>query len=332
MGDLRYLADTKLSGFADAAGARPDRRGAGAARRSRAARRPPSRRRSSACATDATTGSYRAPTTARACATAPASWRWRPKRAVPRELIQAHRRRHRDGDARRPHDEHAGERLDGARRAGAAATTPKAIGADGRRHRASAARCYRTSRTRPLRRGAGTIANSGAAPAGSSSASPAIRSAPSRHLAGLRRRAQLLQARRHAGRPRAACGRTTASSTVLKVTEQTAQDGAAAPRRPAAGGLRDRQSASSSTAAPSRRSILAEAGREPTHAEYRDDRFVAAFDRAPSQPAIFTVAYIVRAVSPGRYVHPPATVEDMYRPERFGRTAFGHVEVAPPRP
>ena len=26
---------------------------------------------------------------------------------------------------------------------------------------------------------------------------------------------------------------------------------------------------------------------------------------------------------PGRYVHPPATVEDMYRPERFGRTAFG---------
>ena len=30
---------------------------------------------------------------------------------------------------------------------------------------------------------------------------------------------------------------------------------------------------------------------------------------------------------PGRYVHPPATVEDMYRPERFGRTAFGTVEV-----
>ena len=68
---------------------------------------------------------------------------------------------------------------------------------------------------------------------------------------------------------------------------------------------------------------------EPTHAEYRDDRFVAALDRAPSQPATFTLAYVVRAVAPGRYVHPPATVEDMYRPERFGRTASGIVEVSP---
>ena len=32
------------------------------------------------------------------------------------------------------------------------------------------------------------------------------------------------------------------------------------------------------------------------------------------------------------YVHPPAAVEDMYRPERFGRTAFGTVEVTPARP
>ncbi|KAA2241032.1 alpha-2-macroglobulin family protein [Salinarimonas soli] len=66
---------------------------------------------------------------------------------------------------------------------------------------------------------------------------------------------------------------------------------------------------------------------EPAHAEYRDDRFVAAFDRAAGQPAFFTVAYIVRAVAPGRFVHPPASVEDMYRPERFGRTGFGTVEV-----
>jgi uncharacterized protein YfaS (alpha-2-macroglobulin family) len=28
-------------------------------------------------------------------------------------------------------------------------------------------------------------------------------------------------------------------------------------------------------------------------------------------------------------VHPPATVEDMYRPERFGRTAYGSFDVAP---
>lgn len=67
----------------------------------------------------------------------------------------------------------------------------------------------------------------------------------------------------------------------------------------------------------------------PSNEEYRDDRFVAAFDRDPGQKATWTVAYTVRAVAPGRYVHPAATVEDMYRPDRFGRTAFGAVEVTP---
>ncbi|MDR3497531.1 MAG: alpha-2-macroglobulin [Ancalomicrobiaceae bacterium] len=66
---------------------------------------------------------------------------------------------------------------------------------------------------------------------------------------------------------------------------------------------------------------------EATHTEYRDDRFVAAIDRSPSQSAFFNLAYMVRAVAPGKYVLPPATVEDMYRPERYGRTAFGTVEV-----
>jgi alpha-2-macroglobulin len=67
---------------------------------------------------------------------------------------------------------------------------------------------------------------------------------------------------------------------------------------------------------------------EPSHTEYRDDRFVAAFERWDSRQAVFSVAYMVRAVSPGRYVHPPAVIEDMYRPEKFGRTAYGMVEVA----
>lgn len=71
---------------------------------------------------------------------------------------------------------------------------------------------------------------------------------------------------------------------------------------------------------------------EPVHTEYRDDRFVAAFDRDKGQPAFFTVAYVVRAVTPGRYVHPPAVAEDMYRPERFGRTGFGTVEVTAAKP
>ena len=66
---------------------------------------------------------------------------------------------------------------------------------------------------------------------------------------------------------------------------------------------------------------------EPAHTEYRDDRFVAAFDRAEGQSAFITMAYIVRAVAPGHYVYPPATAEDMYDPDRYGRTAFGELEV-----
>jgi hypothetical protein len=66
---------------------------------------------------------------------------------------------------------------------------------------------------------------------------------------------------------------------------------------------------------------------EPVNAEFRDDRFSAAFDRKSGDAAVFTVAYVVRAVSPGRYVLPQATVEDMYRPDRFGRTGTGTIEV-----
>lgn len=94
---------------------------------------------------------------------------------------------------------------------------------------------------------------------------------------------------------------------------------------------------------------------KPEHAEFRDDRFVASFNfnargsgrhgsepeegvdeaeggdqdtetqlQAPSQTApkqTASVAYVVRAVTPGAYIHPAATVEDMYRPERHARTA-----------
>jgi alpha-2-macroglobulin len=81
---------------------------------------------------------------------------------------------------------------------------------------------------------------------------------------------------------------------------------------------------------------------KPDHTEFRDDRFVAAFDffgsgstrrhrggdeenREPASSA--TVAYMVRAVTPGSFVHPAAMVEDMYRPDRFARTASGRLEV-----
>jgi uncharacterized protein YfaS (alpha-2-macroglobulin family) len=68
-------------------------------------------------------------------------------------------------------------------------------------------------------------------------------------------------------------------------------------------------------------------GVAPVHSEFRDDRFVAAFERKGGDPAVFAVAYVVRAVSPGRYVLPQAYVEDMYRPDRFGRTGTGTIEI-----
>jgi len=66
---------------------------------------------------------------------------------------------------------------------------------------------------------------------------------------------------------------------------------------------------------------------EPVHTEFRDDRFTAAFDRKKDSSPVFSVAYVVRAVSPGHYVLPQAKVEDMYRPDRFGRTGTGTVEI-----
>lgn len=47
--------------------------------------------------------------------------------------------------------------------------------------------------------------------------------------------------------------------------------------------------------------------------EYRDDRYVAAVKLWPDTPA--HLFYLVRAVSPGTYVVPPPSVEDMYRPQ-----------------
>uniref|UniRef100_Q07N25 Alpha-2-macroglobulin domain protein n=1 Tax=Rhodopseudomonas palustris (strain BisA53) TaxID=316055 RepID=Q07N25_RHOP5 len=72
-----------------------------------------------------------------------------------------------------------------------------------------------------------------------------------------------------------------------------------------------------------------EDGAEPTHSEFRDDRFTAFIDRKSDDKAVFTVAYVVRAVSPGKYVLPQAYVEDMYNPSRYGRTNTGAVELRP---
>ena len=95
------------------------------------------------------------------------------------------------------------------------------------------------------------------------------------------------------------------------------------------------------------------------HTEFRDDRFVAALnlkagggtmasdnngdqpadnaDAAPAdQPAAdattppdpsTTLAYVVRAVTPGSYLLPAAAIEDMYAPDRFARTEAGKLKV-----
>jgi len=61
------------------------------------------------------------------------------------------------------------------------------------------------------------------------------------------------------------------------------------------------------------------------HTEFRADRFIAAVDWRRADA--FRLAYIVRAVSPGIYHHPAATVEDMYRPKYRAQTDTGQMTV-----
>ena len=65
---------------------------------------------------------------------------------------------------------------------------------------------------------------------------------------------------------------------------------------------------------------------EPQHVEFRAERFIAAVDWRSKEP--MQLAYIVRAISPGKFHHPAASVEDMYRPQFRARTGVGTVEVA----
>ena len=78
-------------------------------------------------------------------------------------------------------------------------------------------------------------------------------------------------------------------------------------------------------------------------ADKRDDRFMAAIDlgraqevagdtdedakKTPPDPRRFNLAYVVRVVSPGRFVLPAASIRDMYRPDVHARTGVGVVEI-----
>lgn len=59
--------------------------------------------------------------------------------------------------------------------------------------------------------------------------------------------------------------------------------------------------------------------------EFRTERFRAAVDH--SGKGVISLAYIVRAVSPGEFHHPAALVEDMYRPAFRAWTDTGRVVV-----
>lgn len=63
------------------------------------------------------------------------------------------------------------------------------------------------------------------------------------------------------------------------------------------------------------------------HVAFRHDRMLAAFDKRQGDDPDFAVAYTVRAVTPGHYLHPAAVVEDMYRPQFSARTASGWMIV-----
>jgi hypothetical protein len=64
---------------------------------------------------------------------------------------------------------------------------------------------------------------------------------------------------------------------------------------------------------------------EPQNAEFRQERFLAAVDHRSD--AAFRLAYVVRAVSPGAFHLPAASVEDMYRPEMRANTGAGRVTI-----
>ncbi len=61
------------------------------------------------------------------------------------------------------------------------------------------------------------------------------------------------------------------------------------------------------------------------HTEFRSDRFLAAVDMRKGGQT--TLAYVARAVTPGDFHHPAASVEDMYRPAYRARTDTGRLVV-----
>ncbi len=69
---------------------------------------------------------------------------------------------------------------------------------------------------------------------------------------------------------------------------------------------------------------------QPEHAQFHGDRFEVSIDQTRTGGSELNFAYLARAVTPGNYAHPPASVEDMYRPERRAITGTGRLSVLGP--
>ncbi|HGG05076.1 MAG TPA: alpha-2-macroglobulin family protein, partial [Aliiroseovarius sp.] len=64
----------------------------------------------------------------------------------------------------------------------------------------------------------------------------------------------------------------------------------------------------------------------PENTEFRQERFLAAVDWESDKT--FRLAYVVRAITPGDFLHPAASVEDMYRPTFRAHSDTGRVRIS----
>ena len=71
----------------------------------------------------------------------------------------------------------------------------------------------------------------------------------------------------------------------------------------------------------------------PSFEEFRDDRYLAAWSLKRGYKSLTgkdaSVAYVMRAVTPGEFLVPAGLVEDMYRPEYRANTAESRVTITP---
>jgi uncharacterized protein YfaS (alpha-2-macroglobulin family) len=293
IGDLRYLADTKLDNLATPIAKAQLAAALGWSATARRAERVYARRRSKPRAKSRCSSSAGS-TTARRCAMPRRWFRWASAKAARRG--RPSRRRSQRVERRGADALHldAGECLAGAGRARA-------------REGNAGARCRRRDRqgrALPQLQGgemAGKpvkITNTGEAPVQAVVSVSARRSRRSPRRPTASRSSALLHARRQAGR--------SVQGQAERPLRGGAEDHRAASRNSAtswcrlsAGRLRDRQSAAGLVGR-HRHADWIEDGEEPENTEFRDDRFTAAFDRASDDKAVFTVAYVVRAVSPGQ--------------------------------